>query len=106
MKSLTVSERYGWSKYIAHQAYYSLLHRDYEWELMPLAIDQHIGTIVWSPLSSGKLTGKYRRGKPLPKDARVAQGGNPRIDESEDVTAVGGYVGEPASESASRMNMP
>jgi aryl-alcohol dehydrogenase-like predicted oxidoreductase len=79
MKSLSISERYGWSKYIAHQAYYSLLHRDYEWELMPLAIDQHIGTIVWSPLSSGKLTGKYRRGKPLPKDARVAQGGNPVI---------------------------
>src|SRR5579863_4306477 len=79
MKSLSISERYGWSKYIAHQAYYSLLHRDYEWELMPLAIDQHLGTIVWSPLSSGKLTGKYRRGKPLPEDARVAQGGNPVI---------------------------
>jgi len=77
MKSLSISERYGWSKYIAHQAYYSLLHRDFEWELMPLAIDQQVGTIVWSPLSSGKLSGKYRRGKPQPEDARVAQGGNP-----------------------------
>jgi aryl-alcohol dehydrogenase-like predicted oxidoreductase len=79
MKSLSVSERYGWSRYIAHQAYYSLLHRDFEWELMPLGIDQGVGTIVWSPLSSGKLTGKYRRSKPQPADARVAQGGDPVI---------------------------
>ena len=77
MKSLAVADRYGWSRYVAHQAYYSLLHRDFEWELMPLAIDQDVATIVWSPLSSGKLTGKYRRGKPMPADARVAQGGNP-----------------------------
>lgn len=77
MKSLSVSECYGWSKYVAHQAYYSLINRDFEWELMPLAIDQKIGTIVWSPLASGMLTGKYRRNQPLPKDARVAQGGSP-----------------------------
>lgn len=77
MKSLSVSERYGWSKYVAHQAYYSMLNRDFEWELMPLGIDQNVGTIVWSPLSSGKLTGKYQRNKPAPADARVAQGGSP-----------------------------
>jgi aryl-alcohol dehydrogenase-like predicted oxidoreductase len=77
MKSLSVSERYGWSKYIAHQTYYSLLNRDYEWELMPLGIDQKIGAIVWSPLASGKLTGKYRRDQPFPADARIAQGGSP-----------------------------
>jgi aryl-alcohol dehydrogenase-like predicted oxidoreductase len=76
MKSLSVSERYGWSKYVAHQAYYSLVNRDFEWELMPLGIDQNIGTIVWSPLSSGLLSGKYRRNQPKP-DARVAQGGSP-----------------------------
>jgi aryl-alcohol dehydrogenase-like predicted oxidoreductase len=76
MKSLSVSERYGWAKYVAHQAYYSLLNRDFEWELMPLGIDQHVGTIVWSPLAAGRLTGKYRRNQPLP-DARVAQGGSP-----------------------------
>jgi aryl-alcohol dehydrogenase-like predicted oxidoreductase len=70
MKSLSVSERYGWSKYIAHQAYYSLLDRDFEWELMPLGIDQKIGTIVWSPLSGGQLTGKIRRDKPLPENSR------------------------------------
>ena len=75
MKSLSVSERYGWSKYIAHQAYYSLLDREFEWELMPLGVDQHIGTIVWSPLASGRLSGKYRRNQPLPADSRVQKGG-------------------------------
>ncbi len=84
MKSLSVSERYGWSKYIAHQTYYSLLNRDFEWELMPLGIDQHVGTIVWSPLASGKLTGKYRRNQPSPKDARVSQGGSPVVNTSAD----------------------
>jgi aryl-alcohol dehydrogenase-like predicted oxidoreductase len=77
MKSLSVSERYGWSKYIANQAYYSLLNRDFEWELMPLGIDQRIGTIVWSPLASGMLSGKYRRGQPVEQNTRVAQGGSP-----------------------------
>jgi len=76
MKSLSISERYGWAKYVAHQAYYSLINRDFEWELMPLGIDQKVGTIVWSPLASGLLTGKYRRNQPVP-DARVSQGGSP-----------------------------
>jgi aryl-alcohol dehydrogenase-like predicted oxidoreductase len=71
MKSLSVSERYGWSRYIAHQVYYSLAGRDYEWELMPLAVDQKVGAIVWSPLGWGRLTGKIRRGKPLPKESRL-----------------------------------
>jgi len=75
MKSLSVSERYGWSKYIAHQAYYSLLDREFEWELMPLGIDQKVGTIVWSPLSSGRLSGKFRRNQPMPADSRLNQGG-------------------------------
>jgi aryl-alcohol dehydrogenase-like predicted oxidoreductase len=76
MKSLSVSEKYGWSKYIAHQAYYSLLNREFEWELMPLGINQGVGTIVWSPLSSGQLGGKYRRGQPLPENSRNQQGGS------------------------------
>ena len=84
MKSLSVSERYGWSKYVAHQAYYSLLNRDFEWELMPLGIDQKVGTIVWSPLASGKLSGKYRRNQPAPHDGRVAQGGSPVVNTSVD----------------------
>ncbi len=75
MKSLSVSERYGWSRYIAHQAYYSLLNREFEWELMPVGTDQKVGTIVWSPLSSGLLSGKYRRDKPLPEENRIQQGG-------------------------------
>jgi aryl-alcohol dehydrogenase-like predicted oxidoreductase len=76
MKSLSVSERYGWSRYVAHQAYYSLLDREFEWELMPLGIDQKVSTIVWSPLSSGRLSGKFRRGQPLPENNRMSQGGS------------------------------
>ncbi|WP_010584353.1 aldo/keto reductase [Schlesneria paludicola] len=71
MKSLAISERYGWARYVAHQAYYSLVGRDYEWELMPLALDQKVGAVVWSPLGWGRLTGKIRRGQPLPKDSRL-----------------------------------
>jgi aryl-alcohol dehydrogenase-like predicted oxidoreductase len=56
---------------VAHQAYYSLIGRDFEWELMPLALDQKVGTIVWSPLGWGRLTGKIRRGHPLPPDSRL-----------------------------------
>jgi aryl-alcohol dehydrogenase-like predicted oxidoreductase len=61
MKSLSVSERYGWSRYVGHQVYYSLVGRDYEWELMPLAADQGVGALIWSPLGWGRLTGKIRR---------------------------------------------
>jgi aryl-alcohol dehydrogenase-like predicted oxidoreductase len=71
MKSLSVSERYGWSRYVGHQAYYSLVGRDYEWELMPLALDQGVGTLVWSPLGWGRLTGKIRRGSPVPSESRL-----------------------------------
>ena len=71
MKSLGVAEKFGYEKYVAHQAYYSLAGREYEWELMPLALDQSIGTIVWSPLGWGRLTGKVRRDAPLPKTSRL-----------------------------------
>jgi len=71
MKSLTVSDRYGWPRYVAHQAYYSLIGREYEWELMPLALDQKVGAVVWSPLGWGRLTGKIRRGQPLPSVSRL-----------------------------------
>lgn len=83
MKSLSVSERYGWSRYIGHQAYYSLLDREFEWELMPLALDQKVGTIVWSPLSAGRLSGKYRRNQPVPEDNRIQHGGGlgPAVNE-------------------------
>jgi len=71
MKSLSASERHGWSRYVAHQAYYSLLGREYEWELMPLALDQGVGAVVWSPLGWSRLTGKLRRGQPLPETSRL-----------------------------------
>jgi aryl-alcohol dehydrogenase-like predicted oxidoreductase len=71
MKALAVSDRYGWPRYVAHQAYYSLVGRDYEWELMPLGQDQGVGAVVWSPLGWGRLTGKIRRGEPLPETSRL-----------------------------------
>ncbi len=77
MKSLAASDKYGWNRYVAHQVYYSLANREYEWELMPLALDQKVGAIVWSPLAAGKLGGRYRRDKLVPGDGRVAQGGSP-----------------------------
>ena len=85
MKALSVSERLGLERYVAHQAYYSLVGRDYEWELMPLALDQGVGAVVWSPLGWGRLTGKIRRGAPLPKDSRlqsaVVVGGGPQVED-------------------------
>jgi aryl-alcohol dehydrogenase-like predicted oxidoreductase len=81
MKSLSISERYGWAKYVGHQVYYSLIGRDYEWELMPLALDQGVGALVWSPLGWGRLTGKIRRGQPLPETSRLhkAADGGPTV---------------------------
>jgi aryl-alcohol dehydrogenase-like predicted oxidoreductase len=71
MKALAVSEKYGLARYVAHQAYYSLVGRDYEWELMPLGLEQKVGAVVWSPLGWGRLTGKIRRGQPLPETSRL-----------------------------------
>ena len=84
MKSLAAAERRGHPRYIAHQVYYSLAGRDYEWELMPLGADQGVGALVWSPLAWGRLTGKIRRGQPLPAASRLhetAQYGPPVDDE-------------------------
>ena len=84
MKSLAVSEKYGLARYVAHQAYYSLIGREYEWELMPLGLDQGVGAVVWSPLGWGRLTGKIRRGQPLPANSRLhvtADAGPPIDDE-------------------------
>jgi aryl-alcohol dehydrogenase-like predicted oxidoreductase len=71
MKSLAISEKYGLPRYVAHQAYYSLVGRDYEWELMPLGVSEGVSAVVWSPLGWGRLTGKIRRGAPLPKQSRL-----------------------------------
>lgn len=71
MKSLSVSEKYGLQRYVANQVYYSLIGRDYEWDLMPLGLDQGLGAMVWSPLGWGRLTGKIRRGVALPANSRL-----------------------------------
>jgi aryl-alcohol dehydrogenase-like predicted oxidoreductase len=71
MKALSVSERYGWTRFVGNQVFYSLVGRDYEWELMPLAMDQGIGALVWSPLGWGRLTGKIRRETGIPKESRL-----------------------------------
>ncbi len=71
MKSIAISERYGWARHVGHQVYYSLVGRDYESELMPLGVDQKVGALVWSPLGWGRLTGKIRRGQPLPEVSRL-----------------------------------
>ncbi|WP_256105545.1 aldo/keto reductase [Streptomyces sp. ODS05-4] len=71
MKSLAAAERRGRERYVAHQVYYSLIGRDYEWELMPLGLDQGLGAIVWSPLGWGRLTGRIRRDSPLPTGSRL-----------------------------------
>ncbi|WP_312939064.1 aldo/keto reductase [Agrobacterium pusense] len=71
MKSLAVADRYGWPRYVVNQVYYSLIGRDYEWDLMPLGADQGLGAMVWSPLGWGRLTGKIRRGTPLPEGSRL-----------------------------------
>uniref|UniRef100_UPI00261A8669 aldo/keto reductase n=1 Tax=uncultured Methylovirgula sp. TaxID=1285960 RepID=UPI00261A8669 len=84
MKSLAIAERYNLPRHVAHQAYYSLIGREYEWELMPLGLDQNVGAVVWSPLGWGRLTGKIRRGQPLPQTSRLhktAEMGPPVEDE-------------------------
>jgi aryl-alcohol dehydrogenase-like predicted oxidoreductase len=76
MKSLAVSDAKGFARYVAHQAYYSLIGRHYEWELMPLGLDQGVGAVVWSPLGWGRLTGKVRRGQSLPSVSRLNDAAN------------------------------
>lgn len=83
MKSLAAADRRGYARPVAHQAYYSLIGRDYEWELMPLGLDQGVGAVVWSPLGWGRLTGRIRRGQPLPAGSRLhdTAGFAPPVDE-------------------------
>ena len=85
MKGIAHQERFNLSRYVAHQAYYSLIGRDYEWELMPLGIEQGVGAVVWSPLGWGRLTGKIRRGQALPETSRlqsqVVRDNGPQVDD-------------------------
>lgn len=101
MKSLAESERRGLGRYVAYQGYYSLVGREYEWELMPLALDQGLGTMVWSPLGWGRLTGKIRRDQPA-SSGRIASGGSvggPKVadgllyDVVDELAAIAGETG-------------
>ncbi len=74
MKSVSVSEKNAWEKYIVYQGYYSLVGRDYEQELMPLMQDQRVGLMVWSPLGWGRLTGKIKRNGMI-GEGRIKSGG-------------------------------
>lgn len=73
MRALAVADRHGWPRHVAHQAYYSLVGRDYEHELMSLGLAEGVGAVVWSPLGWGRLGGKYRRSNPIPAEARAAR---------------------------------
>lgn len=99
MKSQAVADRYGYSRFVANQTYYSLIGRDYEWELMPLGRDQGVGAVVWSPLGWGRLTGKIRRGQPLPESSRLhdTAGFAPPVEE-ERLYRVVGALDEVAAE--------
>jgi aryl-alcohol dehydrogenase-like predicted oxidoreductase len=71
MKAQAIADRHGWPRLVAHQVYYSLIGRAYEDELMPLAADQGLGALVWSPLGWGRLTGKIGRDRPIPAGSRL-----------------------------------
>lgn len=83
MKSIAYSDRHNLARYVAHQAYYSLVGRDYEWELMQVGLDQGVGGVIWSPLGWGRLTGKIRRGHEFPASSRlnhrVTKEGGPQV---------------------------
>lgn len=90
MKALATSERYGLARYVVYQGYYSLIDRHYEWELMPLGLDQGVALMVWSPLGWGRLTGNIRRGEKA-ASGRIAAGGaegGPVVDDEHLFTVV------------------
>jgi len=101
MKSLSTADSAHRPRYVAHQVYYSLIGRDYEWELMPLGLDQGVGALVWSPLGWGRLTGRIRRGTPLPERSRLhvtADAGPPvhdsqLLDVVDELSAIGDQTG-------------
>ena len=70
MKALGTAEREHLPRFVSQQIYYSLQERSAEYELIPLALDQGLGTLVWSPLAGGLLSGKYRRGQDPPAGSR------------------------------------
>jgi aryl-alcohol dehydrogenase-like predicted oxidoreductase len=87
-KSIVISELRSWERFVSLQAYYSLVGRDLEHELLPLCLEEGLGLMIWSPLSGGFLSGKYKRADPAPDGARRTSFGFPPIDEERGFDAV------------------
>ncbi len=84
MKSLWISDKRGYESFVSQQIYYSLQARDAENELVPIAIDEGLGILVWSPLAGGLLSGKYRRGQDAPEGTRRFEGWTePPVDDED-----------------------
>lgn len=88
MKAICLSRANGWAEFVSLQAYYSLVGRDLEHELLPLCQEEGLGVLPWSPLSGGFLSGKYRRETPSPEGARRSGFQFPPIDEAHGFDAV------------------
>ncbi|HVD19787.1 MAG TPA: aldo/keto reductase [Propionibacteriaceae bacterium] len=108
MKSLWISDREGLSRFVSQQVYYSLQARDIENELVPLAVDQGIGILIWSPIAGGLLSGKYRRGVDAPPGSRhLSEWNEPPVydedklyDTIEELVAIGADHGVSAAQVA------
>ena len=83
MKALGVSERLGLQRYVSQQIYYSLEAREAEYELVPLALDQGCGILVWSPLAGGLLSGKYRRDRDASEGRHLSGWDEPPVRDSD-----------------------
>jgi len=88
MKALDLAEVHDWAKFVSLQAYYSLVGRDLEYELLPLCREEGLSVLPWSPLSGGFLSGKYRRNDPTPEGARRSGFSFPPIDEARGFDAI------------------
>jgi aryl-alcohol dehydrogenase-like predicted oxidoreductase len=108
MKALGTAGRAGLPRFVSQQIYYSLQAREAEYELIPLAVDQGLGVLVWSPLAGGLLSGKYRRGEPAPAGSRqLTDWGEPPVhdrdalyDTVEALVAIGQERGASAAQVA------
>ena len=108
MKALWIADRRA-SPFVSQQLYYSLQARDIENELVPVAVDQGLGILVWSPIAGGLLSGKYRRGVEAPAGSRHLTRSEPPVhdedklyDTIEELVAIGADHGVSAAQVPSR----
>ena len=100
MKMLSLADKHSLPRPVTHQVYYTLTDRDFEWELMPLGLDQNVGTLVWSPLAGAKLSGKVGRNKAAPADSRSGTDASWEVPEerlhkiTDALEAISGQTGE------------